>query len=164
MTIQEATQHFQVSEKTIRRWIKRGKLSAELIDGRWHVQADGQNDQTPDKAALIGQLQAENAHLRDQLTEKDNQLIRRDEQTDHLQQLLAVSQKSIGQLTEQNQLLAQTATPALPFLSQFQLCYIVSLVKGFCPVPVRVYAHFGHGFRTSQNTSVAHGQNPIRHR
>ena len=42
--------------------------------------------------------------------------------------------------------------------------YIVSLVKGFCPVPVRVYAHFGHGFRTSQNTSVAHGQNPIRHR
>ncbi len=40
----------------------------------------------------------------------------------------------------------------------------VSLVKGFCPVPVRVYAHFGHGFRTSQNTSVAHGQNPIRHR
>ena len=107
MTIQEATQHFQVSEKTIRRWIKRGKLSAELIDGRWHVQADGQNDQTPDKAALIGQLQAENAHLRDQLTEKDNQLIRRDEQTDHLQQLLAVSQKSIGQLTEQNQLLLE---------------------------------------------------------
>ena len=42
--------------------------------------------------------------------------------------------------------------------------YSVSLVKGFCPVPVRVYAHFGHGFRTSQNTSVAHGQNPIRHR
>ena len=42
--------------------------------------------------------------------------------------------------------------------------YHVSLVKGFCPVPVRVYAHFGHGFRTSQNTSVAHGQNPIRHR
>ena len=107
MTIQEATQHFQVSEKTIRRWIKRGKLSAELIDGRWHVQADGQNDQTPDKAALIGQLQAENAHLRDQLTEKDNQLIRRDEQTDHLQQLLAVSQKSIGQLTEQNQFLLE---------------------------------------------------------
>ena len=107
MTIQEATQHFQVSEKTIRRWIKRGKLSAELIDGRWHVQADGQNDQTPDKAALIGQLQAENAPLRDQLTEKDNQLIRRDEQTDHLQQLLAVSQKSIGQLTEQNQFLLE---------------------------------------------------------
>jgi len=45
-----------------------------------------------------------------------------------------------------------------------RLAYTVSLVKGFCPVPVRVYAHFGHGFRTSQNTSVAHGQNPIRHR
>ena len=57
--------------------------------------------------------------------------------------------------------------PANPLFGEdkpWEVRYDVSLVKGFCPVPVRVYAHFGHGFRTSQNTSVAHGQNPIRHR
>jgi len=49
-------------------------------------------------------------------------------------------------------------------LSKRQLAILsyVSLVKGFCPVPVRVYAHFRHEFRTSQNTPVAQGQNPIR--
>ena len=40
-------------------------------------------------------------HLRDQLTEKDNQLVRRDEQIDHFQQIVAMSQKNIGALTEQ---------------------------------------------------------------
>ena len=111
LTIQDAMKHFNVSERTIRRWIKQGKVDAEKIGGRYFIDVDLKDsmadDRTPDKAALIGQLQAENAHLRDQLTEKDNQLIRRDEQTDHLQQLLAVSQKSIGQLTEQNQFLLE---------------------------------------------------------
>ena len=100
MTIQEATQHFQVSEKTIRRWIKRGKLSAELIDGRWHVQADGQNDRINDQTALIAQLQSENEYFREQ----NESLI---QQLGQAQQLLAVSQKSILQLSEQNQLLLE---------------------------------------------------------
>jgi excisionase family DNA binding protein len=111
LTIQDAMKHFNVSERTIRRWIKQGKVDAEKIGGRYFIDVDLKDsmadDRTPDKAALIGQLQAENAHLRDQLTEKDNQLIRRDEQTDHLQQLLAVSQKSIQQLAEQNHLLLE---------------------------------------------------------
>ncbi len=57
-----------------------------------HTQAEHSSEQ------LITQLTSENTHLRDQVTEKDKQI-------DHLQQLLAVSQKSIQQLTEQNQLL-----------------------------------------------------------
>ena len=44
------------------------------------------------------------------------------------------------------------------------ILYYVSLVKGFCSVSVRVYAHFCHELRTSQNTPVAQWQNPIRHR
>ena len=111
LTIQDAMKHFNVSERTIRRWIKQGKVNAEKVDGRYFIHVDLKDsmtdDRTPDKAALIGQLQAENVHLRDQLTEKDNQLVRRDEQIDHFQQLLAVSQKSIQQLTEQNQLLLE---------------------------------------------------------
>ena len=51
--------------------------------------------------ALVEHLQGEISHLRGHLAEKDNQLTRRDEQIDQLQQLLAISQKSIQQLTEQ---------------------------------------------------------------
>ena len=100
MTIQEATHHYRVSEKTIRRWIQSGKLKADLIDGRWVVQEDRQHDQTSDQTVLIDQLRSEISHLRDQL-------VRRDEQLSHAHQLVAISQKSIQQLTEQNQLLLE---------------------------------------------------------
>lgn len=96
-------QHFEVSEKTIRRWIKQGKLQAEKVDGRWLIEIDdrtpGQYDQSDDRTALIKQLQSEVEHLRLQMKE---QLTEKDKQIDHLQQLLAVSSKSIQQLTEQN--------------------------------------------------------------
>jgi predicted site-specific integrase-resolvase len=94
MTIQEATHHYHVSEKTIRRWIQSGKLKADLIDGRWVVQSDEQDVQTVDQTALVDQLKSENAHLREQLA-------RRDEQIDHLTQLLAMQTKTTAALTEQ---------------------------------------------------------------
>ena len=67
-----------------------------LRDGKpcVHTQAEQSSEQ------LITQLTSENTHLRDQVTEKDKQI-------NHLTQLLAVSQKSIGQLTEQNQFLLE---------------------------------------------------------
>ena len=37
MTTTQAAEHFDVSTKTIRRWIRSGKLQAERIDGRWVV-------------------------------------------------------------------------------------------------------------------------------
>jgi len=94
MTIQEATQHFHVSEKTIRRWIQSGKLKADLIDRRYHVQVNGQTDQTNDQTALIELMRSEISHLREQLA-------RRDEQIDHLTQLLAMQTKTTAALTEQ---------------------------------------------------------------
>jgi excisionase family DNA binding protein len=94
MTVQQATQHFNVSEKTIRRWIKSGKIKAELVDGKYHVQTDGHNDRTDDQTPLIERLQSEVEYLRERL-------VNRDQEIDHLTQLLAVSHKSIGALTEQ---------------------------------------------------------------
>ena len=47
-----------------------------------------------DPPVLTGQLQSEISHLREQLA-------RRDEQIDHFQQIVAMSQKNIGALTEQ---------------------------------------------------------------
>lgn len=92
LSIQDAQKHFQVSEKTIRRWIQSGKLKAELVDGRYDVQVDRQTDQTTDQTALIDQLRSEIDHLREQLA-------RRDEQIDHAQQLLAMQTKTTAALT-----------------------------------------------------------------
>ena len=93
MTIQDAAKYLHRSERTIRRKVKEGSLKAELVNGRWNVHIDVTNDMSSDNLALIEQVQSENEYLRTQL--------------EHSQQLLAVSQKSIQQLTEQNQLLLE---------------------------------------------------------
>ena len=103
MTIQAATYHFQVSEKTIRRWIKQGKLKADLVDGRYVVHLDGQTDQTNDQAALIDQLRSENEHLRSQLTRRDDTIESLAREIDHLTQLLAVQTKTNALLTDRSQ-------------------------------------------------------------
>ena len=91
MTVQDAAKYLHRSERTIRRKIKEGTLSADLVNGRWNVHIDVTNDMSSDNLALIDQVQSENEYLKEQVS--------------HLTQLLAVSQKSIQQLTEQNQLL-----------------------------------------------------------
>lgn len=132
LSLQDAAQHFNVSERTIRRRIKQGTLKADLLDGRYLVCVD--SDMTldkPDVNVLSCQLERadfEVQHLTKQveektnqilyfqalLTEKDKQLARRDDQMEsltdalnHAHQLVAISQKSIQQLTEQNQLLLE---------------------------------------------------------
>jgi len=97
LTIQDAMAHFSVSERTIRRWIKQGKVNAEKRDGRYYIDIPMSDalpsDQASDQATLIEQLRRENEHLKSQLTTKD-------EQIDHLQQLLAIQTKTNASLTE----------------------------------------------------------------
>ena len=115
MTIKEAAAHHGVSDKTIRRWIKIGRLNAEQINGRWHVQLDTQQDSVQDtdppndppdvqtsepNSALVDQMQSEITHLRDQLQGRDTQI-------DHLTQLLAMQ-------TNQNTLLVEQLNPPPP--------------------------------------------------
>lgn len=102
MTTTHAAEHFGVSAKTIRRWIRNGKLSASMQDGRWIVHLDahegshlahhGSHDDH--LRSHLARADSEIAHLRDQLD-------RRDEQVDHLTQLLAIAQKNAAVLSEQ---------------------------------------------------------------
>ena len=100
LTIKEAAEHFNVSSITVRRKIKSGELDADKVGNQWFVHVEQetyQNEQAVnqvDLPVLTGQLQSEISHLREQLT-------RRDEQIDHFQQIVAMSQKNIGALTEQ---------------------------------------------------------------
>ena len=40
LSIQAAAAHFNVSTKTIRRWIKARRLKAKRVNGQWYVQPD----------------------------------------------------------------------------------------------------------------------------
>lgn len=102
MTTTHAAEHFGVTAKTIRRWIRNGKLEAEMRDGRWIVHLE----------ALSGSHDAHHgshgAHLHSQLSRAEeeiaylrDQLDRRDEQVENLTQLLAIAQKNVAVLTEQ---------------------------------------------------------------
>jgi peptidoglycan hydrolase CwlO-like protein len=104
MSAPQAASHFGVNIKTIRRWISNGKLSAEMVDGRWHVHIEGHD--VPPK------VQDNALHLQDQLKRADDeikhlreQLSRRDEQIDHLTQVVAMSQKNVSMLTERMQII-----------------------------------------------------------
>ena len=102
LSIQEASAHFQVSTKTIRRWIKARRLKAERVNGQWRVYPDTDTMSNvsiqnvhPDVQA---QMQSEIDHLRDALHKRDIQI-------EQLNQLLAMQ-------TQQNhQLIAQLPAP-----------------------------------------------------
>lgn len=102
MTTTHAAEHFGVTAKTIRRWIRSGKLSASMQDGRWMVHLDAH------EGSHLAHHGSHDDHLRSQLVRAEeeiahlrDQLARRDEQVDHLTQLLAVQTKTNATLTSQ---------------------------------------------------------------
>ena len=107
MSITEAAAHFDVSDKTIRRWIKSKRVDARKNgDGKWsvhvgHAQPDTDRTEVqPSDHALVDQLQSENAHLRDQV--------------DRLTQVLAMQ-------TQQNSVLTnQLPPPRQPILTRLK--------------------------------------------
>ncbi len=123
LTITEAAKVLNVSDKTIRRWIDAGKLTAEKVDRKWYVHVDLDIDQDNDLAidpdndqshvhamkAQLDRADSEIRHLRDQLA-------RRDEQIDHLTQLLAIQSKTTATLTERLHMIEEMRRRKLPLL------------------------------------------------
>ena len=113
LTINQAARKLNLSSKNVRRWLKSGKLNGEKVDGKWHVQADAifeyylnPNGQMDAKLALE-QSQDETRHLRELLDNRDNQIESMTQHIERLSQLLAVSHKSLEQVTDQVQLLIE---------------------------------------------------------
>ena len=122
MTTAEAAQHFDVSERTIRRWIQIGKLVAERSNGQWAVRTDArlsecpsvrEDDRTDDRvtvepAPIHRGLQSEIQHLKTQLQRADVDIAhlteRAEEKTDqiqHLREQLARRDDTIESLTRE---------------------------------------------------------------
>ena len=104
ITASEAAQHFKVTSQTIRRWIQLGKLTGYKSNGQWYVEIDKESHATDvqqnNKDIATQQLQDEVKHLRQLLDERGNEV-------KELHQIIAMEQKSIQQLTKQNQLLLE---------------------------------------------------------
>ncbi len=82
MPLEEAAQYLNISERTLRRRIQSGKITANKIKGKWIVDINlddntektatrqqdadlsGQNGTNADLAELVSQLKSENEHLR----------------------------------------------------------------------------------------------------
>ena len=113
LTINQAGQRLNLSSKSVKRWLKVGKLNGEKTDGKWHVQADSTfeyylnaNAQMDTQLALE-QLQDETRHLRELLDNRDSQIESMTQHIERLSQLLAVSHRSLQQITDQYHLLIE---------------------------------------------------------
>ena len=118
MTITQASKHFDVSERTIRRWIECDKLTASKFNGHWKIKLDTAPDTAPDiepdiepdilsskpdttpdimsnLSDQVDRLITDVQHLRQQLETKDLQIDKLQQALDQEQQLHAVSQKTI---------------------------------------------------------------------
>ena len=113
LTVNQAAQRLNLSPKSVKRWIKGGKLNGEKVNGKWYVQADrtfehylNANVQMDTQLALE-QLQDETRYLRELLANRDTQIESMNQHIERLSQLLAVSHRSLQQVTDQSQLLTE---------------------------------------------------------
>lgn len=107
LTVAEYCRKFGTADSTVRHRVKTGKLKSEVIDGLTYIVIDGDNVvPTSDEQlqGLVNTQKDEIQFLRQQLQsireEKDNQI-------QELHQLLAISEKNVATLSEQNQLLLE---------------------------------------------------------
>ena len=113
LTINQAARKLNLSSKNVRRWLKSGKLNGEQVDGKWYVQADTvfEHHLNPnahmDTQIALEQLQDETRHLRELLDNRDSQIESMNQHIERLSQLLAVSHRSLQQVTDQVQLLIE---------------------------------------------------------
>ena len=113
LTVNQAAQQLNLSSKSVKRWLKRGKLNGEKINGKWHVHADSTFEHylNPsvhmDTQLALEQLQDETRHLRELLASRDSQIESMNQHIERLSQLLAVSHRSLQQVTDQSQLLIE---------------------------------------------------------
>lgn len=113
LTVNQAARKLNLSSKSVRHWLKSGKLNGEKVDGKWYVQADSifEHYLNPnahmDTQLALEQLQDETRHLRELLDNRDSQIESMTQHIEHLSQLLAVAHRSLQQITDQHNLLIE---------------------------------------------------------
>ena len=107
LTVAEYCRKFGTADSTVRHRVKTGKLQSERIDELLYIVTDGDDIATSSdeqSQAVVEAQREEIQFLRQQLQETCTE---KDKQIEELHQLVAMTQKSVNQLTAQNQLLLE---------------------------------------------------------
>ena len=111
MTTAEYAEIHGLNIETVRRYIRSGKLNAVREGRNYYIVEDDNalliDDNIQQLTQLLEEKDARIADLQAQTEKQDNLLKEQVEQISELHQLLAVGQKNIAQLTEQNHLLLE---------------------------------------------------------
>ena len=116
LTTKEAAEYLGVDPRTILKRIERGELKAEKIGKSWRVQASSLFNETetvpndsermtrvsetiPNNSELTNQLKDEINRLTEQLETKDQQIEKLQQALDQEQQLNAISQRNVENLS-----------------------------------------------------------------
>jgi predicted site-specific integrase-resolvase len=122
MKVKEYAQKHNISEETVRRYIRTGKLKAVLEGREYRIVEMGTVAKESDRSTTTNydtdtttyntNLLRPVVELKDeQIKQMQSQIDDYREQISELHQLLAVAQKNVDHLTEQNQLLLEDLRP-----------------------------------------------------
>jgi len=111
MKVKEYAQKHNISEETVRRYIRTGKLKAVLEGREYRIVEDATNYDTDTTTYNTDLLQQVDKLKDEQMKQMQSQIDDYREQISELHQLLAVAQKNVDSLATQNQLLLEDLRP-----------------------------------------------------
>ena len=125
LSVNQAATYFDISHRTVHRWIQSGKVKAEKIDGQWLIEVENLDNQTSDNLSserhdTVMSLTRQNGQLIKQLESKDQQIDKLQQALDQQQQLQAASQKTVD---VQRQQLEEVRRPQ-PLLARLRAVFI----------------------------------------
>ncbi len=109
MTISQAAYHFNVSDRTIRRWIESGKLKAHKTEGQWQIEmsdacqtggqpvSDKMSDMETGLSDILSNLKNQLEEQKSQISHFQKQIATKDEQIANLQKSTEGLQQSLDQ-------------------------------------------------------------------
>ncbi len=124
LSVNQAATYFNISHRTVHRWIQSGKVKAEKIDGQWLIEVENVDNQTSDNLSserhdTVMSLTRQNGQLIKQLESKDQQIEKLQQALDQQQQLHAVSQNTV----EAQRLQLEEAKRPQPLLARLKAVF-----------------------------------------
>ncbi|MDP7281078.1 MAG: helix-turn-helix domain-containing protein [Candidatus Poribacteria bacterium] len=124
LSVNQAATYFDISHRTVHRWIQSGKVKAEKIDGQWLIEVENVDNQTSDNLSserhdTVMSLTRQNGQLIKQLESKDQQIEKLQQALDQQQQLHAVSQNTV----EAQRLQIEEAKRPQPLLARLKAVF-----------------------------------------
>ncbi len=123
LTVAEYCRKFGTADSTVRHRVKTGKLKSEVIDRLLYIVIDGDNvvPTSDEQLQELGKAQKDEIQfLRQQLQSVREE---KDTQIKELHQLLAISEKNVATLSEQNQLLLEDTRHKSSFWQRFKTMF-----------------------------------------